>query len=218
MSARRVVLGKPLALAAVCAPPAASRRRRSTCSRTRSTLPLPIARRVDRRRRHRVAGARRASRRPTTGTFFTYRIGRPSRRARSVRPVRRASGRDADIRDPRIPAKRGLHPRRRRAGRRVAGRGVDRGRRRARSPPISPRRARRRRCSRSPSASTRRRPARRSRRRCSARRTRARAPLAQRDADAIATAWNRELSEIADEFVTDLRPVLMTAPAPAPAQ
>lgn len=43
-------------------------------------------------------------------------------------------------------------------------------------------------------------------------------PLAKRDADAIATAWNRELSEIADEFVADLRPVLMPAPTPAPTQ
>ncbi len=36
--------------------------------------------------------------------------------------------------------------------------------------------------------------------------------LAKRDAAAIAAAWNRELSEIADEFLADLRPVLMPAP------
>jgi ABC-type transport auxiliary lipoprotein component len=33
-------------------------------------------------------------------------------------------------------------------------------------------------------------------------------PLGARDADAIANAWNQELSEIADEFVGDLRPLL----------
>ena len=41
--------------------------------------------------------------------------------------------------------------------------------------------------------------------------TRAR-PLAKRDADAIVEIWNRELSEIADEFLADLRPVLLPAP------
>jgi cholesterol transport system auxiliary component len=41
-------------------------------------------------------------------------------------------------------------------------------------------------------------------------------PLAKRDADAIVSAWNRDLSEIADEFLADLRPVLMRAPASTP--
>jgi len=41
-------------------------------------------------------------------------------------------------------------------------------------------------------------------------------PLEQRDADAIAAAWNRELAEIADEFLADLRPLLMPAPASTP--
>jgi len=36
--------------------------------------------------------------------------------------------------------------------------------------------------------------------------------LGRRDADAIADAWNRELAEIADEFLADLRPALRPAP------
>jgi ABC-type uncharacterized transport system auxiliary subunit len=39
-----------------------------------------------------------------------------------------------------------------------------------------------------------------------------RRPLAARDADAFVDAWNQELSEIADEFLSDLRPVLKPAP------
>jgi hypothetical protein len=34
-------------------------------------------------------------------------------------------------------------------------------------------------------------------------------PLSARDADAIADAWNQELSEIAAEFLADLRPLLL---------
>ncbi len=37
-------------------------------------------------------------------------------------------------------------------------------------------------------------------------------PLAVRDSAAIAEAWNRELSEIADAFLADLRPLLPPAP------
>ena len=37
-------------------------------------------------------------------------------------------------------------------------------------------------------------------------------PLAERDADAIADAWNEELSEIASQFLADLQPLLLPAP------
>jgi hypothetical protein len=36
--------------------------------------------------------------------------------------------------------------------------------------------------------------------------------LSERDADMIADAWNAELSEIADEFLADLRPLVPVAP------
>jgi hypothetical protein len=37
-------------------------------------------------------------------------------------------------------------------------------------------------------------------------------PLARRDADAIADAWNEQLSEIANEFLADIRPLLLPVP------
>ena len=123
----RVVIRKALALAAVCAAGCVSKAPLAVQSYTidppasSAAIDLPGAVVVS-MSRVRVAP-------PYAGTSFAYRIGRASRRARSVRHVRRAAGLDADLGDPRISAKRGLHPRRRGAGRRIAGRRVDRGRR-----------------------------------------------------------------------------------------